>query len=330
MAKISAPGGSARRRKQIRLAQRAHRQREKEALSRHEVRIAQLETSIQKMNMAFSSFSEQLEKSGALAPHATLQAHLRDTLTTYKSLAEEVGITTDYECLHRSSQSMVAVPVQEENVRSTPDSWLLSELDRLLTPPMAPISIQNPPAPLGPSSPLLFNTTMTTMSLPTVEMSVFIRQLRVACAHYALFSLRDSSVDLEGLRSKFRFLLSIISRENLISYFEAGVVARVHPERMLEWEELPFFRVGGAGTHFVNSPSLRYENRHPVRDDPLSSFPPEVQGEMDGRWYDIRDLEGFLQEQGVRLFTSLPTESGRIPSNVAAVNVSTLIKGKIP
>lgn len=88
--------------------------------------------------------------------------------------------------------------------------------------------------------------------------------------------------------------------------------------------------LGDAGTHFVHSPPLRYENHHPVREDPLSNFPPEVQGEMDGRWYDIRDLEGFLQEQGVHLFTSPPTESGRVSSNVAAVNVSALIKGKIP
>lgn len=281
-----------RRRKQIRLAQRAHRQREKAALSRHEARIAQLETAIQKMHIAFSSFGEHLTNSGALVPHTALQAHLHDTFTTHKSLAEEAGVDP-------SPQSLQA----ESGMRTEP--CLLSQLDGL-------------------SPPRLVDPAINSTSMPAVDMSVFIRHLRLASARYAVFLLRDSSVSLEGLRRKFRFLLSIISREDLISYFEAALVATIHPERMVEWEELPFFRVGGAGTHFVHSRSWRYESHHPVWEDPLSKFPPDVQGEMDGRWYDIRDLQGFLQERAVHLCASPPASS-----NMTAVNVSALIKGKM-
>lgn len=320
-----------RRRKQIRLAQRAYREREKGVVSQNEVRIAQLETLIKQMNCAISSFGEQLEKSGVVASNANLQFQLLNTVATCKFITKDAGLATEEEQLTPSTQSDEFPESQAEQPRNsnTSTSVQLHERQRypsLIPSPLVDISLQDFSSPLGHGSPLLFDN-MTTTTIPTVDLPLFIRQLRIACANYAFFSLRDSSNKLDDLRKKFRFLLSILSRENLMSYFEAGLIAKTHPERMLEWEELPFFRVGGAGTHFLQSSPSLYENQYAVWEDPLSELPSDIQGEMDGRWYDIKDLEGFLQERGVRLLADSPSACRQGLTNPAAVGASDLIKG---
>lgn len=160
-------------------------------------------------------------------------------------------------------------------------------------------------------------------------MPLFIRQLRLACCYHAYFSLRSPSVRLDDLRRKFRFLLSVLSREDLTSYFESAIQARIHPENMVEWQEIPFFSVGGAGTHYPRgSSSGLSQNQVPIQEDPLSILSSEAQVGMYGSWFDIRDLEGFLQEKGARFLTGPPMEPRRGISNQAAVNVSSLIKSE--
>ncbi|XHG07945.1 hypothetical protein AWENTII_011074 [Aspergillus wentii] len=184
------------------------------------------------------------------------------------------------------------------------------------------------PMPLSPGSPLLFDTAASTI----VKLSQFVSQLRLACVYHAYFSLRNPSFKLDNLRRKFRFLLSMLSRERLTCYFEATLHARIQPERMTEWEDIPFFSVGGAGTHYLRpsssniSPLPRRDGvRGSVREDPLSGFPVGVQGEMSGEWFDIRDLEGFLQEKDFALLTHPPTEKqGSLRQ--AVISASSLIK----
>ncbi|KAJ5754139.1 uncharacterized protein N7511_008292 [Penicillium nucicola] len=323
-----------RRRKQIRLAQRAYREREKGVLSQHEIRIAQLETSIKQMNRAISSFGEQLAKSRVLASHTNLQDQLLKTVATCKSIIEHSGLATEEGQLTPSTENDESPLSQAElgRISNPSPSVQLQGRQRypsLISSPLVDISLQDFSSPLGHGSSLLFDN-VTTTTMPTVDLSLFIRQLRIASMYHAFFSLRDSSQKLDDLRKKFRFLFSILSREDLTSYFEAGLVAKIHPERMLEWEELPFFHVGGAGSHFLQSSRSLYENKYPVREDPLSEFPSDIQDEMDGRWYDIKDLEGFIQERGVQLLADSPTVSRQGLTNPTAVSASGLIKGIFP
>lgn len=323
-----------RRRKQIRLAQRAYRQREKTVLSEHESRIAGLETSIKTMDIRIHSLGKVLAKSGVLAPHADLQAQVRDTLAVCKSLAEATGASSNGESLIPATQNEdLPLSLEREHGSRPPASGPLFELQEplhawLALSPRATISLQGTPEPQGSGSPLLFEAPATAATTSTVDLPFFIRQVRLACAYHAFISLRNSSVGLKDLRRKFRFLLSMMSRENLTSYFEACVVSKLHPERMLEFEELPFFRVGGAGCHFLKSPQAAYENHFPIRENPLCDFSSAVQREMDGKWYDLRDLEGFLQERKVYLFESPPLETAYDSTNLTAVNASTFIKSK--
>lgn len=110
-----------------------------------------------------------------------------------------------------------------------------------------------------------------------------------------LYEVHRSDWTISG--GNFRFLLSGLSREDPTSYFKTAVQARIHPERMVGWQEIPFFGVGGAGTHYPRgSSSIPIQNQVPVQEDPLSLLSSEAQLGMDGSWFDIRDLEGFLQE----------------------------------
>ncbi|KAJ5385525.1 hypothetical protein N7517_003436 [Penicillium concentricum] len=332
-----------RRRAQIRLAQRAYRTRQEGALLKYEARITQLETGMKKMNAAISSFGQNLGETGILATHPDLHAHIRNILETCNNVSEEAGLTTAQDQVPYSTaeggSTSSCVPQKQGQ------EHLSSSLAPLYSPHRSPVitllnpspwsTIGDPPMPLGPASPLLFDIPTTSV----VELSQFIRQLRLACAYHAYISLRNSSVRLEDLRRKFRFLLSILTREELTSYFEASVQARIYPERMTKWQALPFFAVGGAGTHYISSsPSVSNShnasqgdyNQPSIRENPLTEFSPEVQEQMDGKWFDIRDLEGFLQERGVHFIGRAPgssTEARRGVSMQAASPVH-LIKSK--
>lgn len=323
-----------RRRKQIRVAQRAYREREKKALSQNQTRIAQLEISVRKMNKCISSFGEHLTKSGVLMPHADLQDRLFNTISMCKSLVREASLTTQEESSVSPTQNDESHDLSIQPRRRDSDKNSIFQLggelgDAFFIPSLVTTSfLHKSPEPLGHGSPLLFGTAGAS-AVSVVDVPTFISQLRLACAYNAIFLLRNSSVKLDELRKKFRFLMSILTRENLISYFEARLIAKIHPESMLEWEELPFFQVGGAGTHFLQPSYIRYNDRYPIQNDPLAAFSPVVQDEMDGKWYDASDLEGLLQERGVRFLTTPPKESQRNESDWITVDPSKMIKGKL-
>ncbi|PWY71027.1 hypothetical protein BO70DRAFT_126994 [Aspergillus heteromorphus CBS 117.55] len=77
-----------RRRAQIRIAQRAYRDRKEAALSRYEARILELETAMKKMNATIFTFGDHLAHSGVIASDSSLRSHLHDTLQTCKTLAD--------------------------------------------------------------------------------------------------------------------------------------------------------------------------------------------------------------------------------------------------
>jgi hypothetical protein len=131
----------------------------------------------------------------------------------------------------------------------------------------------------------------------------------------------------------------MLSREDLTSYFEASLPARLYPAHMNDWQEIPFLSVGGAGTHYPPSsssspisanPTQGPQNQGPVREDPLSGFPRVVQENMDEKWFDIRDLEGFLATREICLLTGSPHVTGQDSLRQGAINASSLIRGKIP
>ncbi|GAB1191979.1 hypothetical protein APSETT444_001163 [Aspergillus pseudonomiae] len=262
-----------RRRLQIRQAQRAYRSRKEEALSKYEARIAQLEGVLRKMSTAALSFSEHVAHTGALTSNSDLQSHLRATIETCRSCtavldeADDEG-TTSRNCTPSADQSPFIL------TDKTPGEQPPLATFQTRAPPSLSVSLdlvgslKGFPMPLSPGSPLLFDTA----TVRVVDVTVFTQQLRLACTYHAYYSLRDTSFKLADLQRKFRFLLSMLTRERLTSYFETAVQAPVHPSQLTEWQDIPFFSAGwcAANVLFMNyafdnvilAPIRAARNRH--------------------------------------------------------------------
>lgn len=290
------------------------------------------------MSTAVLSFSEHVAHTGAFTSNSDLQSHLRATIETCRSCtavldqADDEG-TTSRNCTPSVDQSPFILtdktpreqpPLATFQTRAPPSLSVSSDLVG---------SLKGFPMPLSPGSPLLFDTA----TVRVVDLTVFTQQLRLACTYHAYYSLRDTSFKLAHLQRKFRFLLSMLTRERLTSYFETAVQAPVHPSQLTEWQDIPFFSVGGAGTHYpralspnsiVGHPSPRFESRSPVQQEPLAAFSSEVHKQMGGVWFNIHDLQGFLQEKNVHLLTSPPSGPQQSLLQQTAIKASCLIRSK--
>lgn len=319
-----------RRRKQIRLAQRAYRQREKGVVSHQQSRITDLETVIERMSLSINSFGANLKQSDVLIAHAELRKQLSDCLASCRSLVSEAGLPVHYHSITPPND------YHEPAFRdTTQDSPLLSAMStddnpRPLSPLPSPFTIFRDKTPSSPidRDPSHFLDQINDASQSGLDPSQFIQQLRLACVYHAVVSLRDPGVTLENLRRKFRFLLSLLSREDLLSYFEDCLAAKRHPERMVKWDELPFFGVGGAGKHFVSSPSPTYQSRHAIWDTSSSDYTSDNQDFLDGDWYDSTDLERLLDIRGIQLFIEPPTLNEPTSPRLRAINASAFLNSK--
>lgn len=150
-----------------------------------------------------------------------------------------------------------------------------------------------------------------------VGSSVFVQYLRISCLYQGFLLLKNPSVPLNALRRPFRLLLSLVQRETITSFFYNSLYARLNNTQPEEWNEIPFFSIGGAGTHYseAQSSANNTEAREPrgqyvpVEHDALSAFSPGTQEELDGDWFDISDLAGYLHSEGISLSTVPPTKN---------------------
>lgn len=305
-------------------------------MSEQRDKILKLEATILRMNSLVESLGDQLTRTEALASQPHLAYGLRNTVAACASLAKDVD-QTKAEGRPLPSQSRTRherlSPLQgDRSVLPSPTSPIQ------VTPPEVPNVSRSlrslmPPQP-HPSSDTSSRPHSTTLS--PVELSAFIGQLRLACAYNAFETLSDPTVSMDSIRNKFRFLLSLMSRDHLISYYKASLKARIDRSALDAWEAVPFFGLGGAGSHFARPPSplpsgishAEDSTQHdwPLVSDPLLSFSAQVRESLDDTWFDARDLEAYLKEQGVCLVARLP----RVPQNEGLppyIDVVKLLRG---
>lgn len=282
-------------------------------ISSHKNRILKLEATVVKLNSLVKSLGEQLAQADALASYPHLASSLRDTVAACAALAEEAG--------RGKLEGHPHSP--EPGIRDEGSSSVLGDSCGLLSPatcsPMQGTS-PNPSRSLRDlislqSSPSI-NASSQSLSatISPVELSAFIGNLRAACAHNAFKTLSDPTLSLDSIRNKFRFLLSLMSREHLTSYYKAALEARLDPSSLEAWAAVPFLGLGGAGTHYAQPSSSRRgigsaeekTQDWPVISDPLSDFSAQIHENLDDTWFDAHDLEGYLKEQGVRLIAYSP------------------------
>lgn len=313
------------------MAQRAYRSRKESYVSSLTHRISQLESAVDKMSATIISFSDELVRSGVLAPHAVLTGSLRETIQTCLLLATASSNEgDDAPEIHNASSSdeqpppTTAPQLQEHALQ--PNCLPLPPLDMefCLLSDLCPSS----------SSP------SRSLANPQMGYATFMDRLHMAIVYHGYLSLADPSTPLESLRRHFRLLFTVMDRGRMTSFFAAALHAKMSRKRLdEEWNEVvPFFHLGGAGSHFVWSPSEASSTAlYPMKSPhwrtvlvPLTLFSADVQEELDGDWFDMQDLECYLREKNVNMLLPPPTTPEDKPNPQEWINVSRFIPGGTP
>lgn len=123
----------------------------------------------------------------------------------------------------------------------------------------------------------------------------------------------------------------MMNRERLTSFFKAELHAQLSQKPLDGWEGIPFFRLGGAGTHYPDQRSsgsfVPRHHRWDTVEDPLSLVTANLRTQLEGDWFDLQDLEGYIREKNVLLLTSAgkPTKCSNVQTNI---NVTSFITSK--
>ncbi|KAL3460942.1 hypothetical protein BJX64DRAFT_262078 [Aspergillus heterothallicus] len=289
-----------RRRMQVRMAQRAYRSRKEANVSSLKDRINQLETAVKQMSTAVISFGDELVRSGALDTHPDLLRPLGNTVQACLALPAIPQLDSD-------SESQIELP----------DGSTHRKL----------LSIYPSPSSSG------------SESSDTMDILEFIDRLHVTCSYQAYLVCANPAVPLRRLERPFRMLLSLMPRAFVAEYFKDWLLARAGHKTLDHWDHIPFFQIGGAGTHYkpkssVHYPFHRSQKSTAITDD-LSQFPSDIQQELDDEWFDLGDLEGYLREKEVVFPAYIPAvtsvglgEKGPSPNGASRL-ISTLVRGAI-
>lgn len=281
------------------------------------------------MSTSVLSLSQELVQSGVLESMPELANHLHGTVLTCLRSVKEAGCdgereTPDASPASDESPSMPSIAKEKNPVQS----WAVELIARSqlnTSQPSGANRTRSQDVPIG-SSPYISSSTEVT----DIELPAFIERLHLACLSQGYMALRDKSIPMDRLRRPFRLLLTFMSRERITSYFEAALHSRLSQRRLDEWKDVPFFSLGGAGTHAVpGSSSGRLSSQQWITvQHPLAQFPLDIQEDLDGEWFTIQDLEWFLRQKGVDKFACGPAESRPSSPTRAVVSVARLMHGK--
>ncbi|GKZ34973.1 hypothetical protein AbraIFM66950_005412 [Aspergillus brasiliensis] len=322
-----------RRRRQIRLAQRAYRSRKEANLSSLKDRISELEGIVEKMSTAVLSFSDVLVQSGVLASHANLTENLRDTVQTCLTLAREANNDSPQEV------TTISPPLTEDSLpdfvaheQHGPSAQIveLDESSSSILEPSLPIELRDSLKLRSRNVPRFFES----LEAAEMDLNVFIDRLHMSCVYQGCFALCDESIGIDRIQKHFCLLLQIMDRKRIASYFQAALNEKESRKYFEDWEEVPFFSLGGAGTHYARSSLTGKSADRPFRPGvrwvsvrSVSHFPQHLQTRLEGDWFDMGDLEGYLREHDVHLLTYPPMDPARPRLQGTAINAARFIQG---
>lgn len=149
--------------------------------------------------------------------------------------------------------------------------------------------------------------------------TTFSRRLHRRCLELGYTFLNDHSLTTHHISSKFRFTFGFLTRERLARVFYTLLQSKAGEP--LEYWHKPFFYVGRAGMHYPRRDESGYEIFPPNMHPPERAFGPfpfhaaenphpyKNVNEMieaigyGGDWFDCHDVEGYLLEKGIRLYS---------------------------
>lgn len=301
---------------QTRLAQRAYRSRQQASMESLRNRISFLETSIEKMSSALMSFSEQLVQSGVLRSQSALTTNLRDTMKIFLSLAS--GASTDEG----------SWPVNTNRAIDSPPTPPQPTTKRLSLD--VPFHLLLADSGVYHSKSAVLPAAVKSTATPIIDVTEFIERLLLAALYQGHLALNNSSLGMDQLQRPFGLIFTMMNRDRLTSYFKAELHAQVNQKPLDGWEEVPFFRLGRAGTHYPEARAGAFVPRFQrwgTVEDPLSLVTAGLRKQLDGDWFDLQDLEGYLRDKNVLLVVSA-CEPTRCSEGQININVSRFIPGK--
>jgi hypothetical protein len=147
--------------------------------------------------------------------------------------------------------------------------------------------------------------------------TTFARRLHRLCLERAFRLLTNPDIDREYIERAFRLTFAFSNRKRMLARFQE-LLKRKAGESLENWN-VPFFRVGGAGTHFprldahgepiyppnIFSPArafgpLALPTAETPRDEATIEQLLESIG-FGGVWFDSHDVEGYLRSKGIHL-----------------------------
>lgn len=289
-----------------------------------------------------ASFSASMQPTNARNHESRIEQPLGYEVTYEEAENEDIeDISTEANILRQSTSS----PDREdlERRRSTEQEWALintyqqynfqvpdmSSFPNLLSPTVE--------RPLKPQSPYTYSFQETT----------FARRLHRACLERAFRLLTNPAADQEELSRAFRFTFCFSNKKRMLLRFQE-LLKRGAGDSLENWN-VPFFRVGGAGTHYPRHDEQGKPIYPPNMHSPAKAFGPapfllvetprdeETVTKMleaigfDGEWFDSHDVEQYLREKGIHLDghstfvdidASLPFQSATV-GRVSPVHSST-------
>ncbi|KAE8321583.1 hypothetical protein BDV39DRAFT_197466 [Aspergillus sergii] len=298
------------RRDQIRRAQRTYRLKKEAALEKAKERAADLED---RLNMVVTAIADY---------KAVLSSELK---STHPALVRHLDCITDL--LSSNSDSLTQPKIQSSTLSSVGsdipkiDCGCLKGYQRRKHRGPAADSAKKRPRHVSFSDEVEDKSNSHTDYTYSFQEKDFCRRLQRYSLEYAFRLFTDArSHPLEVYRV-FRLVPCIKDRKQMYPYFRRLVSAGA--KDALEIPNLPLYSIGGVGTHYpkkdcLGNPIYPANTRTPKR--VLGLFQPlgetsEVNQEPDnqkflelcgygGEWFDCRDVEGYLREQGVDLDAS--------------------------
>ncbi|KAF7590368.1 hypothetical protein BBP40_002920 [Aspergillus hancockii] len=312
------------RRAQIRAAQRTYRLKKETMFQELKTRVSELEDSMSRISDSLSTFYQMAVQSDLNLTHPYLfqqlnctvsQVRRGDKKTTQTPWDPNAGLnplsstgapgdafTFGYTMnMNTGANGMFYKPPGSERIRVRPSSRYAQQRSYLNSLPL--------------ERPLNGSATFTY----SFNESTFARRLHRHCIEYAYQLFTDSRTDPQDIYRVFR-LVTCIRQEDKMARYLASLV-RAGPKEALEPSKVPFYCIGGAGTHYPHmqpdgKPMYPENMRLPGR--VLGSMPGSMPGStqgvegksadkrqellklygLDGTWLDCRDVQGYLEEKG--------------------------------
>ncbi|KZN91538.1 hypothetical protein EN45_016780 [Penicillium chrysogenum] len=346
--RLDAPGEailSEDRRSQIRRAQRTYRLKREASLQQTQKRVAFLEHKMKEISNSLAEYRITLQ-SNLQDTHCELLTGFDSILSLLTSASEDFVQKTSVDHISPREISKKSAPLLPKNIQhddlsaNETNSGHQAFAERSSTCISTfPETEVNPYQETGESvlcrSPVIQEQRELDYVQPIVQVvdrfgganvpdsysfleSSFTRRLKRSSLEHAFRIFSDMRSDPLEVFRIFRLVPCFRDRVKMYPYFRDLVTSERGSS--LEIPTLPFYCIGGAGTHYATkdekgNPIYPSKMRHPRRilgtlpmswspGDPNSVYQAQSHLELcgfGGQWFDCRDVEGYLREKGVDL-----------------------------